>query len=138
MANEVKSGEEETQLKREAMPMVSVLYPEKYGITYTYKGKESIEGKDYLVLEETYPDGFKATIYLDPATYLTYKVKAKISNPMLGEVDFEQIPTDYKKVGGMTIAHSITSFTGGAEYMRITIKEVVINKGIEDSFFKMK
>lgn len=138
MANEVKSGEEETQAKREALPIVSVLYPEKYGITYTYKGKESVEGKDYFVLEETYSDGFKAAIYLDPATYLTYKVKAKISNPMLGDVDFEQFPTDYKKVNGMTIAHSITSFTGGAEYMKITVKEVTFNKGIEDSFFKMK
>jgi outer membrane lipoprotein-sorting protein len=138
MANEVKSGEEETQLKREALPIVSVLYPEKYGITYTYKGKENIQGKDYHVLEEAYADGFKATVYLDPETYLTYKVKAKISNPVLGDVDFEQFPTDYKKVDGMTIAHSITSFTGGAEYMKVTIKEVTFNKGIEDSFFKMK
>ncbi len=138
MANEVMSGEQEAQLKREAMPIVSMLYPEKFGITFAFKGKENIQGKDYLVLEETYSDGFKATIYLDPATYLTYKSKAKISSPMIGDVDFEQFPSDYKKVNGMMIAHSITSFTNGAEYMKISIKEVTFNKGLEDSLFKMK
>ena len=36
------------EMKRESSPIVSILYPEKYGFSFDYKGKEQIEGKDYL------------------------------------------------------------------------------------------
>lgn len=137
-ATEVLSGEEAASLKRESLPVVSSLYPEKYGISYVYKGKEKIDNKDYFVLEESYPDGFKATVYVDPETYLVFKTKAKTTAPMLGEVEIEQISSDYKKVDGMTIAHSVVTYTNGQEYTKITISKVSFNSGLDDSLFKMK
>jgi outer membrane lipoprotein-sorting protein len=137
LSNEVFSGEEAASLKREALPVVSFLYPEKYGIFFAYKGKEKLENKDYLVLEESFPDGFKATLYIDPETYLTYKTKSKAATQM-GEVDIEQLNSDYKKVEGRTMAHKIVTYANGQEYMKITISNVTFNSGLDDSLFKMK
>lgn len=124
------------EMKRDAMPLVSILYPEKYGLSFTLKEKEKIEGKDHFVLEITFPDGFKATLYIDSETYLTYKTKATTMGQMGIEVEVEQFASDYKKVDGMILAHSITIFQDGEEYLNVTITEVSFNTGLEDSLFK--
>lgn len=136
-STEEMSEQQAAEMKRESLPIISFLYPEKYGMSFAFKGKEKIEDKDYFVLEETYPDGFKATFYVDPDTYLIYKTKSKTIGSMGAEVETEQILSDFKKVDGMIIAHSITSFMGGEEFMIITLTEVSFNTGLEDSLFKM-
>jgi len=123
------------QTKRQALPIVAIIYPEKYGISYTYQGKESIEGKDYFMLEETYPDGFKATLYIDTGTYLIYKQKVKVMQ-MGAEIEVEEYSSDYKKLNGMMIAQSVVSYMDGEEAQRITINEVKINTGLDDALFK--
>jgi len=137
-ATEVFSGEEAASLKRDSMSIVASLYPEKYGISYVYKGREKIDNKDYFVLEASYADGYKATIYVDPETCLTFKTKAKAASPMSGEAEIEQFSSDYKKVGGITIAHSMVSYTNGQEIQKITISKASLNTGLDDSLFKMK
>jgi len=124
--------------KRGAFGNDLLLNPEKIGLTWAYKDKEKIKGKDYLVLEQTFSDGHKGTIYLDPETYLTYKTKTTTYNPMGVEVEAETLVSDYKKVDGVMIAHSITIFQDGEEFMKITITEVSFNSGLEDSFFRMR
>jgi len=123
------------EAKRQALPIIAIVYPEKYGMSYTYQGKESIEGQDYLLLEETYPDGFKVRIYIDAGTYLIYKQKVTVMQ-MGAEVEVEQYSSDYKKIDGMMIAQSIVSYAAGEETQRITINEVKINTGLEDALFK--
>ncbi len=135
--NEEMEEQQTAEIKRQSMPIISLLYPEKYGFSFDYKGKEKIEDKDYFVIENTYPDGFKATLYVDTETYLTYKAKAKTMGPMGYEVESEQFTYDYKKVEGMVIAHSLASFIEGEEFMQITFTSVKFNTGLEDSFFKM-
>lgn len=120
--------------KRESMPIVSLLNPEKYDITYTYIGKEQIEGKDHFILEQTYPDGFKATIYCDTQTYLVTKTKATVTGTM-GDVEVEQYSSDYKKVNGMTMSYSFVQYLDGEEYLKFTIEEVKFNTDLEDSLF---
>jgi len=126
-----------TDVKRQSLPIISMLYPEKYGFSFDYQGKEKIEDKDYFVIELTYPDGFKATLYVDTETYLTYKAKAKTMGPMGYDVQSEQFTSDYKKVDGMIVAHSMVTFVEGEEYMKIAITSVKFNAGLEDSLFKM-
>jgi outer membrane lipoprotein-sorting protein len=134
---EEMEAQQAAEMKRQSLPIISLLYPEKYGFSFDYKGKEKIEDKDYFVIEETYPDGFKATLYVDTETYLIYKTKAKTMSPMGYEVESEQFTSDYKKVDGMIIAHSMVSFIEGEEYIIINVTSVKINTGLEDSFFKM-
>lgn len=133
-----KMPEKETAfVKRQALGNDALLNPKKYGITFNYAGKEKIGEKEYLVLEQTYSDGYKATIYLDPETYLVYKTRGLTLNQMGVEVEQESILSDYKEVEGMMIPHAITNYQDGEEFMTIILTEVSLNTGLEDSFFKM-
>jgi len=124
-------------MKRNALGIDAFIYPEKYGISFAYKGKEKIEEKEYLVLEQTFPDGHKATLYIDPKTYLTYKSESTTVNQMGVEVEQETFESDFKKVNGMTIPYSIIIFQDGEEFMKLTLTDVSFNSGLEDSLFKM-
>lgn len=136
-ATEEMPATEAAGMKRDALPIDAVLNPEKYGISYAYKGKEPVDGKDHFVIEQTYADGFKATIYIDCATYLTTKTKGSISSEM-GELELEQFASDYKKVHGLMTAHKIITYVNGAESRIITITDIQYNTGLEDSLFVME
>jgi len=136
-ATEEMPATEAASMKREALPIDATFNPGKYGISFEYKGKEMLEGKDHYVIEQTYADGFKMDLYVDCATYLITKSKGTISSAM-GEADFEQVATDYKKVNGLMVAHTITSYLNGAEARIIVITDVQYNTGLEDSLFKME
>jgi len=101
------------------------------------RGKEQINGKDYFVLEQAFSDGFKATLYIDPDTYLVYKTKARTTNQMGIEVEAETIMSEYKKIEGMPVPQKLTILQDGEEFMTMTITEVKFNTGLEDSFFKI-
>jgi outer membrane lipoprotein-sorting protein len=75
------------------------LDPAKYGITYTYKGEEPVDGKKCYVLEQKFKDGDVATIYLEAATYLPYLTRNKAISKSGAEVAAETKLTDYRKVG---------------------------------------
>ena len=126
------------EFKRQALGTDALLNPKKYGISYVFKGKEKIDDKDYLVLEQSFTDGHKATLYIDAATYLTYKSKTTTLNQVEAEVETESFLSDFKKIDGFMVPHAITVYQGGQEFMKITVTEVKFNTGIEDSFFKMK
>jgi len=124
-------------MKRTALGIDAFVYPEKYGISFSYKGKEKIEEKEYLVLEQTFSDGHKATLYIDPKTYLPHKSKSTTMNQMGVEVEQEIFESDFKKVEGMTIAYTIIIFQDGEEFMKLTLTDITFNSGLEDSLFKM-
>ena len=136
-SKEEMSEEQAENMNRMALGADALLYPEKYGISFAYKGKEKIEEKEYLVLEQTFSDGHKATLYIDPKTYLTYKTKSTTMNQMGVEVESETFESDFKKVDGMTIAYSITIFQDSEEFMKLTLTDITFNSGLEDSLFKM-
>jgi len=126
------------EFKRSALGFDSLLNPKKYGVTYALKGKKQIEGKDYLVLEQTYADGHKATHYIDPKTYLTYKTVTKAQAMMGGgEVEEESFFSDYKKVNGVMIAHTLAALHDGEPVFTMSYTEVKLNTGLEDSLFKL-
>jgi len=125
------------EIKRQAMGNDALLNPDKVGVTYEFKGKEKIGEKEYVLLEQTTSDGHKTTIYLDPDTYLTYKTKGTTLGQAGVEVMAETILGDYKKVGDVIVAHSMTTFQDGQEFMRMTMTKVAFNSSLEDSFFKM-
>jgi outer membrane lipoprotein-sorting protein len=136
-STEELSGQQAADLKRQAMPIVASLDPAKYGLSYVFKGKETVEGKEYFVLEETYPDGLKATLYVDSETYLVPKEKAKIMGQGGVEVEVEQVMSDFRKEAEMMMAHTIITYQNGAEYSKISFKDANFNTGLEDSLFVM-
>jgi hypothetical protein len=123
---------------RQAMGNQLLLNPEKSGVAYVLKPKAAIEGKDYVVLEQTLTDGHKTTIFLDPQTYLPYKTQAKSLDQTGAEVDAETFSTSYQKVGGTMVAYSLRVLHNGSEAQRITITSVVYNTNLDDAFFVLK
>ncbi len=125
-------------MKRQALGNEALLNPDKHGIKYEYKGKEKIDTKEYLVLEQTTADGHKTTMYIDPATYLPYKAKGMELDPQSNtEVMTESVFADYRKEGDIMIAHSLTTLRDGQEFMKVAINKVTFNSNLEDAFFKM-
>ena len=61
---------------------------------------------------------------LDPKTYLAFKGKGKTLNNMGAEVEAETFFSDYKKVDGIMVAHTLVSYQEGEEFMTMTITDV--------------
>jgi outer membrane lipoprotein-sorting protein len=111
--------------------------PEKYGITHTYIGKETIDGKEFHVLERKFTDGYTMTFYIDSETFLLYKTKSMTLDQMGREIEEETILSDYKEVQGMKTPHFITIIQDKEEFGTITITEINYNSGLSDDLFKM-
>jgi len=137
-ATEELSGDQADELRRQALGNDSFLHPDKYGITYTLKGKETVDDRECFVLEQTHSDGHTTTLYVDSKTYLIYKTVATTMGQMGVEVEAESFSSDYKKVNGMMIQHSIRVLQDGEEFMTLTFTEVTVNTGLDDSLFKME
>jgi hypothetical protein len=130
--------EQQSQAQRlQAMGYDASVNPGKYGITFVLKGKEKVGDKDCFVVEQTFKDGFKATLFINAETYLTEKVVSK-SDAMGTEIESETIMGDFRKVDGITVPFSLTILQGGAEFGRVTVTKVVFNQNLEDAFFQMK
>lgn len=123
--------------KRNALPVVAPLYPDKYGLSHTLKGKETLEGKEYFVVIRKYPDDFEVTMYIDSKTYLPYKNTSQVEIQGV-ELEIEQYTTDFKSIKGLMVAHSTSQYINGQEQMILTVSEVKINTGLEDSLFIME
>lgn len=136
-STEEMSEQAAAYFKRESLGNDAFLNPKKYGIIFALKSTEQIEGKEYTVLEQTFSDGFTITHYVDSKTHLVFKSKSKALNPMGAEVDAETFLSNYKQIDGLTVAHSVTTYQDGAQYMTVTISDVKFNSGLKDSFFKM-
>jgi len=128
------------EFARQALAVGSqtILDPKKAGVTYAMKPKAAIEGKDYIVLEQTLPDGHKVTLYIDPATYLPYKTQTLALDETGAEVEAESFTTDYRKVGGTMVPHFNRVLHNGTEAQKITITSVTYNSNLDDAFFVLK
>jgi len=126
------------ELKRQAQGYDAMLNPQKHGLSYVLKGKETIEGKDRLVLEQTMSgEEEKIIILVDGATYLPVLARAKTQNMMGADVDGETLFEDYKKEGGVVVAHSLTIKQGGSIWAKIKVNEITFNSDLENAFFSM-
>ena len=126
------------EMARQAGENQALLHPEKAGVAYALKPKAAIEGKDYIVLEQTQADGHKTTLYLDPATYLPYKTETRTMDQNGAEVDAVTYSTNYQKVNGAMVPYSIRVVQNGADAQRITITAVTYNTNLDDAFFTLK
>lgn len=116
----------------------AVLYPEKYGITNTLQGKETIDGNEYFIVAQKFANDDTNTLYIDAETYLLHAIKQRSYDMAGSTVDQELIFSDYKKVEGIMFAHTMTVFQNGEEFGILTVSEIKFNSGLEDSLFEME
>jgi outer membrane lipoprotein-sorting protein len=131
-------GEDASDIKRGSLALGWMLNPKKYGISMIHKGREKIADKYYLVLEQVFSDESKLVHYVDPETYLTFKIKSKMLDEMMVEVETETFLSDYKSVKGYIMAHRLTSYLRGKEYMRMIYKKVKLNTRMRDHLFMIQ
>lgn len=131
-------AEEAESFVRDALGYEALLNPRKHGLIYSIKGKETNDGKEYIVLEQKFSDDYTIIQYIDTKTYLPYKVVAKAYDQVMMETEGEIIFTDYREVDGIVVAHNLVIFEGGEEGVTLTVTDVKFNSGLEDSFFKME
>ncbi|MFC2156928.1 outer membrane lipoprotein carrier protein LolA [Acidobacteriota bacterium] len=136
-ANEEMPEELASDTRRQSLGNDAILNPEKLGITYTFEGKETIEGTEYLILKQTFSDGKFSHLYIDPGTYLVYKTKETALNQMGVEVEAESFMSDYKDFQGTKVPYTITVYQDGEEFIIITLSTMKYNTGLEDTLFKM-
>jgi len=136
-AVEEMPADQAENILRQAYGNDILLNPDKHGITYTLKESENIEGKDYYVLEQSFPDGYTLTMYIDSKSYLLYKT-VSIENQMGVEAEAETFLSDWRKVEGQMVPFSMNVFYDGEEAVAMTFTEVKFNTGLENSFFKME
>ena len=123
---------------RQSLPITAIIDPEKYGVTITCKGKETVDGKECFMLEQVYRDGYRVIRYVDSDTYLSVKSRSTITGPGGSEIQVEQVMSDFRKVDGMTMAYSVTTYYNGSVFNEIRLREVKFNMGLEDSLFQLK
>jgi zinc protease len=131
-------GEDARDIKRGSLALAWILYPEKFGISLALKGREKIDDKTYLLLEQTFPDGDKLVLFVDPDKYVIFKIDSTMMDEMGVQVETETYLSDYKSVKGYRMAHTLTSYLRGKEYMKMTYKKVKVNTGLKDDLFEMK
>lgn len=111
------------------------LHPEKYGITYTLKGTEQVDGKDVYVIEEQSKAGKASTKYYDVASGLLIKSVAAIGS---GDQKASQttLYSDYKEAKngkGYKVPFTIEQTPPG---MKLSVQSAEANVPVSDADFK--
>ena len=100
-------------------------------------GKEDIEGTETYKLKVTKQDGSIVYYFLDAEYFLPIKMKGK-RNMQGTEMEFEATFGDYKEVGGVMIAHSVTQKAAGMPAnATMTFEKIEVNVDLPDSRFAM-
>ncbi len=103
-------------------------------------GREKIEGVAYYALKVTMNDGFAATYYVDPITWLI--TRRRDVRPLHVDIDptpttIEQRSSDFRKVNGIPFAfhNEEVDLETGKVLEMTTVKEIRVNPPIDESIF---
>ncbi len=98
-------------------------------------GKETLGGKDAIVLAYTPKTGSALRLYLDARTWQLIRSVAKVNVPEAGG-DMEQTTdsSDYRDVDGLKVPFTLV-VTSPTQTVTITFKTVEHNKPIDDAVF---
>ncbi len=109
----------------------ALLNPEQLGHTVTCEGRKPVDGKEYILLNQTSKEGVTAIHYIDPDTFLRYKYTAVLNN-----VANETIDSDYRDVDGIKVPFLTRSIQNGKEIAVMTVTEYKFNCNLDDSLFE--
>lgn len=97
--------------------------------TFTYSGKEDVDGKSADVVQGAFTGSGDVSMYFDEAG-LPFKMVMPTE-----EGDLDMYITDYRDVSGMKIAYKFESNANGAPMMAMEITEVEANVDFDPSVF---
>lgn len=105
-----------------------------YGISANITGVEKINGKDAYRVEFNAKSGKKWTQYFDMQSGLKLKESKVLKTPQ-GEFAQTMEFDNYKEVEGVLYPYKYTQ-TIGPQTFSLTVTQIEINKGVEDSIFE--
>jgi len=126
------TGDELEMLKIEATGDAMV-FPEKYGLTFTVKDTVTLPGGTAYKIEKKFPAGTSGIEYYDLATGLRVKEERTIDTPqgVLNQVIYY---SDYKDVEGIKYPFKVIQEIQGMK-IELNVKNAEVNKGLKDSIF---
>lgn len=123
-------------LKEQAIMFPELTY-EQRGYQLTLKGIESVEGQNAYKVEVARPNGDKITEFYNVVTHL--KIRSVSSQPgPQGDVTVINDFGDYQEVDGIKFPFKTRSTGIMPVPLVLEVKTVEINKGIDDSVFKVE
>ena len=127
------TGNQLDNMKNSMFPSSLLTYKEQ-GTKIDVLPKETIGGKELIVLQVTPKAGSTSKMYLDPQTYLLVRSVARIVSPELGELEQTSEHSDYRAVDGIQIAFTVKNTTP-VQVITITLKTVEHNVAMDDAMF---
>jgi hypothetical protein len=99
-------------------------------------GKDEVSGKPVYKVKVTRASGESQLYFLDATTWLPLKTVGTITQGGQS-MEVETYASDFRKVGGLLLAHSTEQKVNGSTVVKMTITKYVINGSVDDAIFKM-
>ncbi len=128
----LKSAQRSGDMERSAG---ALKFMKEAGDVVELQGKEEVNGVAAYKIKLTRAGGDAQTYFIDAEKFLPVKIAMKTSQ-MGREMDVEVIPSDYKKVAGIMLAHT-TDTKAGNSTMQMVIEKIEVNLPMDDAIFKM-
>ena len=128
---------EEIKTTRNQAVLFSEMKLAEMGYQSKFIGSENVDGKNAFLIELTSSEGKKQTLYFDADTFLKIKEVSVVDTPQ-GQATIVNDLSDYKAVDGILFPH-IRKVSGmGPMPLKMVVKEIKVNAGVEDSVFKVE
>jgi hypothetical protein len=126
-------GNQLENMKNSTFPSPLLTYKEQ-GTKIDLLPRETIGGKELIVLQVTPKAGSAAKLYLDPQSYLLVRSSARVVLPDVGEVEQTTEQSDYRAVDGIQVAFTVINTT---PMQKVTLKltSVEHNVAMDDTMF---
>ena len=100
-------------------------------------GTEEFEGKKLNVLLISDPSGNELKMYVDPASYLPFKISYR-GQGMMGPSDFEEVLSDFRDVSGVKLPFDQVINVEGKKYAETKVLEMNLNAKVDPNLFIKK
>jgi outer membrane lipoprotein-sorting protein len=128
------TGGQLQSMKNSAFPTPLLNYKETGG-KVELAGKDTVGGRNMLVLVYTPKEGPAAKFFVDAETYLIAKSVSTIDVPEAGgPMEQASETSDYRDVGGLKLPFSVKAVTP-VQTVVISISKIEVNKAVDDALF---
>jgi hypothetical protein len=128
-------GEELETFKFQA-DMYPFLNYDKYGIEAELTGMEEVDGEEAYKVKLSLPNGDQPVRYYSKESGLLLKQVIPITTPQGTSKQVTKF-SNYKEVGGVKFAHTVTQQMG-PQGITMEVTELKVNTGLKDSFFEVE
>lgn len=130
------TGDQLASMRNNAFPTPLLTYKDR-GTKIEALPKDTVGGREVIVLQITPETGPASKVYLDPETYLVIKSVGKVNSPEFGEMEQTSTPSDYRTVDGVRVAFKVVN-SSPIQTVTITLTSVEHNVAIDDALFRVK